>query len=218
MNCMTVKCNNQITFFPFFDQIKMYYNEPPPRLSPKSLYSTMHSITQIEYCVVRSHYCVSCSLWVWQLLSGLLRRSSEPLVALYHKTSSYRELTRCVVLVPLKTEVTSTTKSRSVLSEVSLCLCMQTCFWIYVYCMCLCLCLQMWQNGIYFIYIFKSRGCEQMAWPAFAWGNYGPPYGACPSLGLQSPHHLHQGPLGSNWPTSILHPPSLHLRPQPRYV
>lgn len=60
-----------------------------------------------EYCVVSSHCCVSRSLWACWLLSGLLRCSAEPLVALYHRTTSFRELTGWVVPVPLKTEVTS---------------------------------------------------------------------------------------------------------------
>ena len=86
-----------------------------------------------EDCMVRAHCCVSRSLCACELLSGLSECSSEPLVALYHKTASFRERTCCVVLVPLKTEVLGRTKSRSVLSEDSLFLCIHTCFCIYVY-------------------------------------------------------------------------------------
>lgn len=44
--------------------------------------------------------------------------------------------------MPLKTEATSRTESRSVLCEVSLYLCLHTCFCIYVYTVCtVCLCL-----------------------------------------------------------------------------
>lgn len=97
----------------------------PSSLSVSSLKWTL------QYCMVRS--LMLCFMQFMSLLplSGLLRHSAEPLVALHHKTTPFRMLNGQVVPIPLKTEVSSWLKVG--LSSVKLtCLWMQTCFCIYV--------------------------------------------------------------------------------------